>query len=187
MRIGLISDTHISDDLQGFIKEIFEAFNFYNVEMILHLGDINSTRVLDVLEEICPVIAVRDFTEPKPEDSRLFETVRVLEIAGKTIAMVHDIGWPGPHIIADVELILPDDMSLEEVLIRKFGCLVDIVTFGHTHQELIEFRDIVLFINPGSPNHSHSSKRKGKLGTLGIIDIDHAGNINPEIIDLNLL
>jgi predicted phosphodiesterase len=187
MRIGLISDTHIADDLAGFIPEINDAFYRNNVEIILHLGDINSNKVLDVLEKICPVVAVRDFTEPKPLDPRLSETVRVLHIAGKTIAIVHDIGWPGPRIIADVELVLPDGMSLEEILIRKFGCFVDIVAFGHTHQELIAFRENVLFINPGSPNYSHSVKQKGKLGTLGIIDIDYSGNIIPKIIDLNCL
>ena len=187
MRIGLISDTHLADDLVGFIPEIPEAFYRNNVETILHLGDINSIKVLDVLEEICPVVAVRDFTEPKPFDPRLSETVRVLHLAGKNIAMVHDIGWPGPRIVADVELLLPDEISLEEVLIRKFGCSVDIVAFGHTHQELIAFRENVLFINPGSPNHSHSANRIGNLGTLGIIDIGSSGSIHPEIIDLNCL
>ena len=185
MRIGLISDTHIGDDLAGFIQEIPDAFYRNNVETILHLGDINSNRVLDALEEICPVVAVRDFTEPKPSDPRLSETVRVIHLAGKKIAMVHDIGWPGPRIVADVELVLPDGISLEEVLIRKFGYLVDIVAFGHTHQELIAIRENVLFINPGSPNHSHSSNRKGNLGTLGIIDISSGGSISSEIIDLN--
>lgn len=186
MRIGLISDTHVRDDLVGMPPEIVHVFKEYGVELILHLGDIESARVLDVLEEAAPVLAVRDGTELISNDPRLAHTRRVVQVAGKRIGMVHDIGWPGPRIIADRDLKFPPE-PLPEVLERKFGQMVDVVAFGHTHEELIAVHQGVLFVNPGSPTYPGIRHKLGALGTIGIMDIHPNGQVTAEIVELTQL
>jgi hypothetical protein len=184
MRIGLVSDTHAEDDLASMPPEIADTFAARGVQLILHLGDIYSLRVLDVLERVAPVVAVRDFTEPRGEDPRLAHTTRVLDVGGKWIAMVHDLGWPGPRIVADTTLRFPDQPPLPEVLRRKFGRAVDIVAFGHTHEELVETHMGVWFINPGSPTRPGGRHRRGELGTVGIVDISTRGAVSAGIVKL---
>ncbi len=183
VRIGLISDTHVRDDLVGMPSEILQAFEKYEVELILHLGDIESPRVLDVLEKIAPVFAVRDSTELPSTDPRLAHTRRVIQVADKRIGMVHDIGWPGPRIIADKDLKFPIE-PFPEVLEQKFGQVVDVVAFGHTHEELIAMHQGVLFVNPGSPTYPGTRHRLGALGTIAILDIQVNGQVTAEIVDL---
>jgi putative phosphoesterase len=186
MRLGLISDTHVDDDLEGMPPEIVYTFRELSVELILHLGDIHSSRVLDVLEEAAPVIAVRDYKEMPTLDPRMSEVRRVISVAGKSIAMVHDIGWPGPRIEAHTELEFPRE-PLTEVLERKFGRTADIVAFGHTHEELIHWHEGVFFINPGSACYPGSRHRRGELGTVAIMDIHDDGEMTAEIVKLTSL
>ena len=183
MRVGLVSDTHVQDDLKGMPPEICEVFRRYGVELILHAGDIDSPRVLDVLEQVAPVLAVRDFTEPSRGDPRLEETYRVTEVEGKKIGLVHDISWPGARVNADDGLQFPD-MPLTEVLTSKFGQAVDIVVYGHTHEELVLIRDGVWFVNPGSTAAPGLRHRLGELGTIGILEISPEGSISVEIVKL---
>lgn len=184
MLIGLVSDTHVQDDLAGLPPELTDAFQERGVGLILHMGDVTSPRVLDVLETVAPVVAVRDFTEPVPRDPRLAVTTRVVEVEGKRIGVVHDIGWPGPRIIADRTIELPADPPLSEVLWRKFGQTVDIVAFGHTHEEVIALHDGVWFVNPGSPTRPGLRHRWGELGTVGIMEVRDTGEVTAEIVKL---
>jgi putative phosphoesterase len=183
MRIGLVSDTHVQDDLKGMPPEIVQTFRAHAVELILHLGDIHSARVLDVLEEAAPVIAVRDYVERPSTDPRMSEERRVLELAGKKLAMVHDLGWPGPKIEAHQELIFPA-VPLDEVLERKFGQVVDIVAFGHTHEELTLWHEGVFFINPGSAVFPGTRHPRGAPGTVAIMDIAPDGTVRAEVLTL---
>ncbi|HZU77753.1 MAG TPA: metallophosphoesterase family protein [Dehalococcoidia bacterium] len=183
MIVGLVSDTHIEDDLVGMPPEIVQTFRRFGVEIILHLGDIHSSRVLDVLEEAAPVIAVRDYVELPSEDPRMSETRRVVELAGKRIGMVHDIGWPGPRIHAHRELRFPPE-PLPYVLERKFGQVVDIVAFGHTHEELMHWHEGVFFINPGSALRPGMRHPRGSLGTVAIMEIHPGGVVSAEIVKL---
>ena len=51
-RVGVISDTH------GLLRPAAAAA-LHGVELIIHAGDIGQRRVLEGLEEIAPVVAVR--------------------------------------------------------------------------------------------------------------------------------
>ena len=184
MRIGLVSDTHVQDDLIGMPPEIAATFLRHRVELILHLGDVNSPRVLDVLEAVAPVAAVRDFTEPITGDPRLATTTRVVEAGGKRIALVHDIGWPGPRIVADRTIQFPADQTMPEMLERKFGQIVDIVAFGHTHEELVAVHEGVWFVNPGSPTRPGTRHRRGELGTVAIMELHSTRGVRAEIVKL---
>ena len=49
MLIGLISDTHIPDRARELPKNVISSFE--NVDLILHAGDLTSTKVIDELEQ----------------------------------------------------------------------------------------------------------------------------------------
>ncbi|MBW2622762.1 MAG: metallophosphoesterase family protein, partial [Deltaproteobacteria bacterium] len=57
MKIGLISDTHIPEAGDSLPERVREVFS--DVELILHAGDLHVLDVLDWLEQIAPVKAVR--------------------------------------------------------------------------------------------------------------------------------
>lgn len=183
MKIGLVSDTHIPDSLEGMPAELCDVFRERRVDLILHAGDIDSPRVLDVLGEVAPVLAVRDYTDDDQGDIRLRETRRVIEVEDRKIGLLHDISWPGAHVNAEDGLHFPD-LPISDVLISKFGQVVDIVVFGHTHEELVLVHEGVWFVNPGSvaaPGHRH---QLGDLGTIGIMEITTGENISVEILKL---
>ena len=56
MKIGLISDTHISQTRGMLSNKVLETFK--GMDLILHGGDISSQKVLDKLNQIAPTIAV---------------------------------------------------------------------------------------------------------------------------------
>ncbi len=163
-RIGLISDTHIPEAGDALPEEIWTVFR--DADLILHAGDLHVIDVLDRLEEIAPVMAVRGNGDdgsggrsPVPEDKRL-SPVQIVEIDGVTIGMAHGVPLPGeaPFI------------PLERTMDRLFASPVDVVVFGDTHVDHVERHGDVLLVNPGSPTLPYNLL--GHLGTVGILDIE---------------
>ena len=56
VKIGIISDTHVSEKRGKLNEKIFEYFQ--DVDLIFHAGDITSPKVLDELSTIAPITAV---------------------------------------------------------------------------------------------------------------------------------
>jgi putative phosphoesterase len=81
--IGIISDTH------GLLRqEAIEALQ--GVELILHAGDIGGPEIIDALEELAPVVAVRGNTDHDAWADSLPETA-VAEAGDALIYVLHDI------------------------------------------------------------------------------------------------
>jgi putative phosphoesterase len=115
--IGIISDTH------GLLRE--EAVHaLKGVDLIIHAGDIGSPVVIEKLEEIAPVKAVRGNCDRGKWAAKLpgTESVRM----GNKNIYVKEL---------DIDL-------------RKEG--IDIVISGHSHRAKEERKDGILYINPGS-------------------------------------
>ncbi len=182
-RIGLISDTHCAGSGRDLPRRVLEMVA--GVDLILHCGDLECLGVLDYLESVAPVQAVRGYEDPREPGDRLADTTRVVHASGIAIGMVHDIQWPGPKIATTsdgTDLILPEG-SATETLTAKFGEPVDVVLFGDTHEELVCRWDGVLMINPGSPTCPGRRHRRGALGTVGLLEITE-GLAAARIIDL---
>src|SRR5688572_9845408 len=96
MRIGLISDTHLTDPNTDLAPGIYRAFE--SVDLILHMGDIYATWVLDRLETLAPVVGIQAY--PDPPDPRL-EPKRVLKLEGLSVGMIHNLGPPETPIDTD--------------------------------------------------------------------------------------
>jgi putative phosphoesterase len=171
-KIGVISDTHSAGSGRDLPETILDALR--GVDMILHCGDLECLGVLDYLEEVSPLLAVRGYEDPLEDGDRLAMTTRVVKVEGVSIGMVHDIQWPGPKIPTTPDgagLVLPDGNG-RDILARKFKEPVDVVLFGDTHEELVMDWDGVLIINPGSPTYPGRKHKRGVLGTIGILQID---------------
>lgn len=176
-RISVVSDTHEQGDGWGSPPELLEALD--GSDLILHCGDLDALGVLDHLETVAPVLAVRGYPDPREASERLAEETRVVEVDGIRIGMVHDIRLHGGAInfTHTVEFLRGDPRELME---RRFGQAVDVVCFGDTHHEYIGMVGGMLFINPGStirPNFRHPS---GDLGTFANLDVKD-GVISAEI------
>ena len=170
-RIGLISDTHSAGSGRDLPAPVLEALA--GVDLILHCGDLECLGVLDYLETVAPVLAVRGYEDPREPGGRLADATRVVDAEGLAIGMIHDIQWPGPKIATTSDgtgLLLPEGQA-SQVLTAKFGRPVDVVLFGDTHEELICRWDDALIINPGSPTYPGRQHRRGALGTIGLLDI----------------
>ena len=170
--IGVISDTHSAGSGRDLPAKILDALR--GVDMILHCGDLECLGVLDYLEEVAPLLAVRGYEDPLEDGDRLAMTTRVVKVEGVSIGMIHDIQWPGPKIPTSpdgFELALPEGNG-REILARKFKEPVDVVLFGDTHEELVMDWDGVLIMNPGSPTYPGKRHKRGSLGTIGILQVD---------------
>lgn len=121
MRIGLISDTH------GLLRpEALAALA--GCERIVHGGDIGNRGIIVDLERIAPVTAVRGNNDREPWASSIAETER-FEIRGIFVYAIHD---------------------LAELDIDPRAAGVRVVVCGHSHKPLVQERDGVLYVNPGS-------------------------------------
>jgi putative phosphoesterase len=117
--VGVISDTH------GLLRpEVIDTFR--DVELILHAGDIGDPRVLQDLQAIAPVFAVRGNNDREGWANGIPET-RIVPIGGIRVFMIHDI---------------------KEMHESPSHC--EAVVAGHSHQPSVEKREGVLFLNPGS-------------------------------------
>ena len=150
-RIGVISDTH------GLVRnEIYDLFN--KCDVIFHAGDIGKYSVLEELEKIAPVIAVRGNVDTDPWAQKI-EEWKTVEIEGKSIFLLHNI----------------QDLDVQSK--GKF----DLIIYGHSHKPVNEIRDGVLYFNPGS-----AGPRRFKLPiAIGMVVVEN-NQINAEVVELNI-
>lgn len=158
IRIGVIADTHMPPFDDVVCTAIEEAFA--DVGLILHAGDLVTIRVLDWLEEMAPVLAARGNNDTYlPEDDRLAETQQ-LDVGGTRIGMTH---------VLPVRRV-PEPPSAPE-LARQCGLepVPEVWVYGDSHREVLEWRDGVLLLNPGSPTSPHL--RVDLPGTVAILTV----------------
>ncbi len=120
-QIGLISDTH------GYLNPAaVQALR--GSDLILHAGDIGGWGVLQTLEAIAPVIAVRGNMDRRPWAQSLPKT-QVVEVEEALLFMLHDA----------------HTLDLEP---RTAGFAA--VISGHSHRPHLQDKRGVLYVNPGS-------------------------------------
>ena len=104
-RIGLIADIHShaagASDLPSAVLEAFRG-----CELILALGDVGESPVLDRLETCAPVQATRGADDP-PHDARMVEGTRCIAFGTSTIGAVFNLASGERGIVTDPSLQLP--------------------------------------------------------------------------------
>ena len=148
--IGLISDTH------GLVRpEALKALA--GVELIVHAGDIGKPEVLDRLQTIAPVAAIKGNNDTAPW-ARHIPEILDLHVKDRNLRVIHNVR--------------DSESNLHEAGI-------DVVISGHSHKPSLESRDNVLFVNPGS-----AGPRRFKLPvTVGLLLLQNS-DVHAEIIHL---
>ena len=136
--------------------------SFKDVDLIIHAGDLTTTRVIDELEEIAPVIAIQGNMD-RVAGLKL-PNAKVIEAEGVKIGVVHGEVYPR----GDTQQLL--------YLARQLD--VKILVSGHSHQPKIEQVEDVLLLNPGSPIVPRLADR-----TVMLLEIND-NNVDVEIIKI---
>ena len=152
MRIGVVSDTH------GLLRpEALAALAGCN--HILHAGDVGDAAILDVLGRLAPVTAIRGNIDRSGACSALPATEAV-SIGGRLFFLVH---------------------SIHDLDLHPAAAGIAAVIYGHSHQPATDWKDGVLYFNPGS-----AGPRRFRLPvTVGILECT-AEQITPTIIPLEV-
>jgi uncharacterized protein len=150
--LGVISDTH------GLVRpQALDALA--GVDLILHAGDIGNQQVLDTLNRIAPVVAVRGNND-KGGWATSIPDWEVVEVGRITIYMLHDV---------------------KEIDINPAGAGFHVIVSGHSHRPSVEDRRGVLYVNPGS-----AGPRRFKL-PISLAHLTVAGDKVPaNIVELSV-
>ena len=148
--IGVISDTH------GLVRP--EALSaLAGVDLIIHAGDIGKPEVVNALQSIAEVVAIRGNND-RGAWARKFPATAVVEVAAVKILVIHNV--------ADLD-IDPNAAGYR------------VVISGHSHSPSVTERGGVLFLNPGS-----AGPRRFKL-PVAVAKLRFEGSsVNAEIVKL---
>ena len=150
--IGVISDTH-----SLLRPEAVEAFS--GVAHILHAGDIGAPAVLAELQKIAPVTAVRGNVDRGAWAYRL-PFSEVLQVENVSVYVLH---------------------ILDELKLKPEAAGFGVVVYGHSHVPKHEWKNGVLYFNPGS-----AGPRRFKLpATVGKLVVDGT-TVRGHVIELKI-
>jgi putative phosphoesterase len=121
MMLGLVSDTH------GLLREsALRALR--NTGHIIHAGDVGDPKILEALDKVAPVTAVRGNVDTGEWATKLPATT-VVEIGAVRIYVLHNV---------------------KELKLNAIPPEVSIIVSGHSHKPGHTTRNGVVYINPGS-------------------------------------
>jgi hypothetical protein len=154
--LGIVSDTH------GLLRPEV-ALALKGVDRILHLGDVGGPSVLQALEEIAPVTAIRGNVDREGACAKLPET---------DVVLIENP--PGPalylYMLHDLKTLHLDPAA------ARFAA----VLHGHTHVPNFYTKKGVLYFNPGS-----CGPRRFELPvTIGLLTVSAHGKLTAEIVTL---
>lgn len=151
MKILIVSDTHRhTENLDKVLNKVKP------IDMLIHCGDVEGSE--DYIEQVaeCPVYIVAGNNDFFSHLSRELE----VEIGEYKAFVTHGHNY---YVSMGTEHII------EEAVSRG----VDIVMYGHTHQPVIDIRDNIVVLNPGSLSYP---RQDGKVPTFIIMEIDRYGD-----------
>ncbi len=158
MRLGIVSDTH-----GLFRPEVAPALK--GVDRILHLGDVGKASVLQALEKIAPVTAIRGNVDREGACAKLPET---------DVVLIENPPGPGLYLymLHDLKTLHLDPAA------AKFAA----VLHGHTHVPNFYTKKGVLYFNPGS-----CGPRRFELPvTVGLLTVSADGRMEVKIVPLSV-
>lgn len=159
--MGVLSDTHGSATrVRRPLDPVFDFFRRAGVELILHAGDAGHVSILDDLEAIAPIAAVRGNADPLELIEMLPDQVQI-EVGSRVVLLLH--GHRGKTALRAARAAASPE--------------IDVVVFGHSHKPLIDREGSTVLFNPGSPLERRWNPHFG-IGFLRIAD----SSIEPELI-----
>jgi len=131
--VGLVSDTHVPSRARRIPEKVYKIFS--DVDLIIHAGDLTNFKVIEELESLTAVLAVRGNMDDLTVLGKLPSFGR-LELCGWKIGVVH-----GSRSFFGFRQM--------EKLAKTRG--LDVLVFGHTHRPYLRWVGKILYVNPGSP------------------------------------
>ncbi|MBU1172142.1 MAG: YfcE family phosphodiesterase [Proteobacteria bacterium] len=161
MKIGVISDTHVSTPVEALCSLADDIFA--DVSMILHAGDLTRLSVLEAFpgKEVIAVSGNMD----RYDVTSMLPKKKVIEVFGYRIGLIH--GWGSPK-------------GLEEKIIACFDD-VQVIVYGHTHRVANHINQGILMFNPGAFSGTHPF---GSSRSVGVLNINETHGISGTIINI---
>ncbi|HKJ26307.1 MAG TPA: YfcE family phosphodiesterase [Anaerolineales bacterium] len=178
--LGVLADTHIPDRAKKLPQSVLDLFADRNVDAILHAGDLSTYRLIEKLEEIAPVYAIRGNADLLLV-GRL-PWMRRLTFEGVTIGMAHGHGGWLKYIPNKFDYILngPRKFSYYEETAKNQLPDTKVVVFGHNHVPSNYWWDGQLIFNPGSPTKPNIVV-PGLPPSVGFLHIENR-NVSGQIV-----
>ncbi len=151
IRIGILSDTHISRSSPHFQEKVDSCFA--DISTIIHAGDLTEPTIMKAFngKEIHAVHGNMCSSTSR----MILPTRKTIEVGGYTIGITHRTGF---------------SYDFEDQLADLFNHQVDCIIYGHTHHAVCHKTAGILYINPGS---FMSTGRHGASGTYAILEINN--------------
>jgi putative phosphoesterase len=160
VKICVISDTH-TDSIDNLPRQVIDELS--GADMIIHAGDFTGKRLVDALRKIGPFRGIYGNIDG-PEIRKELPAIDIIQAEDFMIGVNHPAEGGSP-------------LTLEQRLRPKFPAAQAII-HGHSHRTKNDFRDGVLWFNPGSATGKFPATKK----TYGILTVDE--EIRGEIITL---
>ncbi len=200
MRIGVVADTHVGEQLRALPEAVVRALA--GVDLILHAGDICVPGVLDELGRIAPVVAVRG-----NHDRRVRGLPRdvVVRVGRHRIGLTHGARGPVvelPSVAVSLVAGRPVLPGFDRAMRRRFPD-VDLIVTGHLHVPFLRTTDGVPRFSPGAvyvvedgPARDPTGPRarayrrfragvppEARVPSIGIIDVGDDG-LRPRLVPI---
>lgn len=156
MRILIVSDTHRHEENLEIVLQREK-----NLDMLIHLGDSEGTE--DYIRTIagCPCYIVKGNNDYFSDLNRDIK----MSIGKYKVLLTH-----GHHYYVS--------LGTETILSEGRAQNMDIVMFGHTHRPLIDIREDITVLNPGSLSYP---RQEGRIPTYIMMTIDDKEEAHYEI------
>jgi hypothetical protein len=160
---------------------VLEVFRQAGVSAILHAGDVSVPKVLNELEQIAPVYAVRG-----NRDIFYLRELPLkvnLEMDGVSIGMAHGHGTFPRYLVDKVSRAVYGRL-VEHYLRRMLDAFpgADVIVFGHLHVPCNFHLEGKLLFNPGSTSYPWP---RNQPATFGLLHVSELNELRGEIVTLD--
>lgn len=160
MKILVVSDTHgHTKNLERVLEKVGE------IDLFIHCGDLegNEDYIQALVEAPCYMVAGNNdwFSDLTREQEITVDDYRVWITHGNNYGV---------------------SMGTERLLEEAAARNVDVVMYGHTHKPLIEYRDNITILNPGSLSYPRQNGRKPSYLIMEI-DREHEAHYTINYLD----
>ena len=191
LRIGVVSDTHVPHRVPHLPERLHALLQ--GCDVILHAGDLEDPAILDDLNQIAPVYAVRgnlhwqyslgthDQNLPAELTFRLGR--HVLWMTHGHIHFGYSVIDKLAHWRGKPQLNRVNNMIIAR-LMRLKPKDADLVVFGHSHKPCAEQIDGTLYFNPGSTMGAGSPTITVVPPSIGFLSLAEDGSVSHEWVAL---
>ena len=144
-RIGIVTDTHVGDELPTLPSEVLERLA--GVDLVIHAGDLVDPGVLDDLAHVAPVVAVRGNHDRNSD----LPHAALLRVGAHSIAVVHGVR-PAPVELGSAlafTFLGRLDVNRHCRALSRQVPTADLVVFGHIHIPMDRTLGRTRFYSPG--------------------------------------